>query len=108
MKLTSEMVSKAKAIADNLSLDYEKIGIRVQEVPFELGEMDHRSHVWVDGDETDELLPGVSAQDIKTIDKYRNEYFGGYVAVVAGNEYEYGEDAGEIIIRDPVVVAVLA
>ena len=108
MKLTSEMISKAKAIADSLSLDYDKIGIRVQEVPFDLGEMDHQSHVWVDGDETDELLPGVSAQDIKTIDKYTNEYFGAYVAIVAGNEYEYGEDAGEIIIPDPVVVAVLA
>lgn len=108
MKLTNEIIVKAKAIAENLSLDYEKIGIRVQEVPFELGEMDHQSHVWVDGDETDELLPGVSAQDINTIDKYYNEYFGAYVAVVAGNEYEYGEDAGEIIIHDPVVVVVLA
>ena len=49
-----------------------------------------------------------SAKDINTIDKYPNEYFGAYVAVVAGNEYEYGEDAGEIIIRDPVVVAVIS
>ena len=108
MKLTSEMISKAKAIADSISLDYDKIGIRVQEVPFELGAMDHQSHGGVDGDETEERLPGVSAQDIETIGKYRNEYFGDYVAVVAGNEYEYGEDAGEIVIRDPVVVAVLA
>lgn len=108
MKLTNEMISKAKTIVDSLSFDYEKIGIRVQEAPFELGEMDHQSHVWVDDDETEELLPGVCAQDINTIDKYHNEYFGDYVAVVAGNEYEYGEDAGEIIIRDPVVVAVLA
>ena len=36
------------------------------------------------------------------------DYFGDYVAVVAGNSYTYGEDPGEIVIADAVVVEVLA
>lgn len=106
--MTAEMIKKAKGIAEELSWDYGKIGIRVQEVPFELGEMSHRSHVWVDGDETDEELDGVCAQDVDTIDSYHHMYYGDYIALVAGNDYTYGEDAGEIIISDPVVVAILA
>lgn len=106
--MTAEMIQRAKEIAEDLSFDYEVIGIRVQEVPFALGEMTHVSKVWVDGDETDEDLDGVCAQAVNTLEKYDNQYFGDHIAIVAGNEYSYGEDPGEIIIRDPVVVAILA
>lgn len=108
MKITSEMIEAAKETAEELFFDYEKFGIRVQEVPFEIGTMDHVSRVWIDGEETEEDLDGVCAQDVTTLDKYSNEYFGDYVAIVAGNDYEYGADSGEIIIRDPVVVKILA
>ena len=106
--MTEDMRLKAKEIANEFMLDYEKIAIRVQDVPFSMGAMDHCSHVWVDGEETEDTLDGVCAQDIETIDRYNNCYYGDHVAIVAGNDYTYGEDAGEIIISDAVVIAILA
>lgn len=52
MKITEEMISRVKELASDPYREYEYIGIRVQEVPFELGEMSHLSHVWDDGDDT--------------------------------------------------------
>lgn len=31
-------------------------------------------------------------------------YFGENVAIICGDSYEYGEDAGEVVISDPVCV----
>lgn len=108
MMITAEMIKRAKAVAEELFYDYEKIGIRVQEESFALGELDHVSHVWVDGEDTGEELDGVCAQEISSIDKFPNDYWGYHIAIIAGNEYSYGVDPGEIIIRDPVVVEILA
>ena len=107
MKLTDEMLNRIHAVSEDLFYDYEVIGVRIQEQPFELGEMSHVSHVWDDGEDTGEELNGVCA------DKHDNlngghTYFGGHVAIIAGNSYSYGEDPGEVIIEDPVVVEVLA
>ena len=106
--MTDKMRSEAKEIVKEFELDYEKIAIRVQDVPFSIGPMDHCSHVWVDGEETEDLLDGICAQDIATIDQYHNNYFGSHIALVAGNDYTYGEDYGEVIISDAVVIAILA
>ena len=35
-------------------------------------------------------------------------YYGNYVAVIAGNSWDYGEDDGEIVIHDPTVIEILA
>lgn len=35
-------------------------------------------------------------------------YYGDYVAVIAGNSWDYGEDSGEIVIHDPIVIEILA
>ena len=85
MEMTAEMIQRAKEIAEELHYDYAKVGIRVQEVPFELGEMSHRSHVCVDGEETEDELDGVCAQDVKTLGRYQNQYYGNHVAIVVGN-----------------------
>lgn len=106
--MTEQMRLTAKEIAKEFAFDYEKIAVRVQDVPFTAGPMDHCSHVWVDGEETDETLDGVCGQDITTIDRYNHNYCGSHVALVAGNDYTYGEDAGEIIISDAVVIAIFA
>lgn len=108
MYITADMIKTAKEVAKELFYEYEKIGVRAQDVPFELGSMDYVSHVW-DGDcDTGEELNGVCTQDVYTLDKYNNHYFGNHFAIIAGNEYEIGNDPGEIIIRDPVVVKILA
>lgn len=106
--MNDQMRREAKKIAREFDLDYEKIAIRVQDVPFSIGPMDHCSHVWVDDEETEETLDGVCGQDITTIDRYNNNYSGSHVALIAGNDYSYGQDAGEIIISDAVVIAILA
>ena len=103
-------VEEIKEIAEKYSMDYEKVCIRTQEVPFELGEMTHESSVWVDGEETKETLGGVCATDCNSrcvkchVD---GTYYGDYAAIVCGNDYEYGEDEGEIILHDAVVVCKL-
>ena len=106
MKLTNDLIEKAKELAEKLSDEYEYIGFRVQDVPFVLGNLDHLSHIWIDGEETDEELSGVCVTDVnseafKPMDNF--EYFGEFAAIVVGNDALYGEDAGELIIRDAVV-----
>ena len=87
------------------------VAIRTQDVPFELGEMDHKSLVWVDGEETDEELDGVSATDCTIVEEVKwhtgerfGSYPGQYTAIIGGNRYTYGEDAGEVVIEDAEVL----
>lgn len=108
MKLTDAMIQQAEEIAADAG--YAAAGVRVQDVPFAIGPMSHKSHVWDDGDDTGEELPGVCAMRWDRIREAQQNgyYFGDYAAVIAGDSYEYGEDSGEIIIHDPVVIAILA
>ena len=109
MKLTDEMISRAKVLAEEFFLEYEVFGIRVQDLPFEVGRLDHNSHVWEDGEDTGVELDGVCAVKIDEagVNPRSHYYFGEHAAVIAGNRYTYGEDPGEIIIKDAVVVEVL-
>lgn len=107
MKLTNEMIKRIEETADELFYGYEIIGVRVQEEKFELGEMEHRSSVWEDGEATEETLDGVCVIGHDKLAEAQ-DYFGDHVAIIAGNRYTYGEDPGEVIIEDPVVVEVLA
>lgn len=107
MKLTDTMKQRLAEVAEELFFDYEVVAIRVQEVPFELGAIDHVSSVWEDGEETDEELDGICAIRAKDVDK-SDTYFGDHVAIIAGNRYTYGEDIGEVIIEDAEVVEILA
>lgn len=107
MMMTSAMVAEIKTYVESMELgwDYEYVGVRVQDVPFALGEVDHLSHVWDDGDDTGVELDGLCATKI---DRLGHEmYYGDYVAIICGNEASYGEDDGEIIIQDPIVVKII-
>lgn len=110
MRLAPDMIQRVKDIASNALYDYEAVGARVQDVPFALGPMAHRSHVWYNGDDTGEELPGVSAMRWDSVDAAQRHgyYYGDYVAVIAGNAWDYGEDAVEIVIHDPIVIEILA
>ncbi|MDO4564854.1 MAG: hypothetical protein Q4C04_04500 [Clostridia bacterium] len=118
MKLTSEMIEKVKeALRTNIenALDgkksYDRIGVRIQSVPFELGEISHNSHVWFDGDDTGDELDGIStiaAEQIERINAGYGEYYGEYAAIIGGDLAEYGEDDGEIVLRNAEVIEVLA
>jgi hypothetical protein len=73
------------------------------------------SRVWVDGDPTDDLLPGTSALRIgfalsddlvgRTL-RAAGGYLGARVALVAGRILDDGEDAGEVVLDSPEVIAV--
>lgn len=106
--MKKEMIEKAREIVEEMELDskYGYIGIRVQEEPFELGEMDHVSHIWDNGDDTGVELSGVCATNINSI--IFPEYFGSHIAIICGDHAETGEDVGEIIIEDAVVEYIVA
>lgn len=91
--------------------DYAYIGIRVQEETYGLKVGDkviHNSRVWVDGEETEEELDGVSATMYSAMDHTDNEYMGRYILILGDNKMSgYGEDEGEIILSYPTVLAIL-
>ena len=105
--MSAEMIESIKKIAEemDLSWDYEYVGVRVQEQEFELGTIEHLSHVWDNGDDTGVELDGICVCNLDRLD--RNDYFGDHIAIICGNEAEYGEDDGELIIRDAEVVKVI-
>lgn len=107
MMFSIEMIDKIKSLIDELELDceYDYIGVRVQDTPFELGPIEHLSHVWVDNEDTGEELHGICATRIDRLGA--NYYYGDHVAIICGYSAEYGEDVGEIIIEDAVVAAVI-
>lgn len=114
MKLTNEMIEKAKA-AIEADEKHETFAIRTQDVPFSLGKIDHKSLVWIDGDMTDEELDGISATAIdpddivKSLSRHSREgYEGEHIAILAGKESKAGEDPFEIIMEAPDVIAILA
>lgn len=104
-------VERIKETASGFAGEYGIVAIRTQDTPFELGSIDHKSHVWDDGDDTGEEIEGISATmaSAPEIKMHSSEagwayYPGEHVAIVCGNDYEYGEDAGEVVISDPVCV----
>lgn len=107
MMMNAEMIKNIKKVAEEMGLswDYEFVGVRVQEQDFELGTIEHLSHVWDNGDDTGVELDGICVCSIDRLGV--NNYFGDHVAIICGNEAEYGEDDGELIIRDAEVVKVI-
>ena len=107
MMMNAEMIKNIKKVAEEMGLrwDYEFVGVRVQEQDFELGTIEHLSHVWDNGDDTGVELDGICVCSLDRLGV--NNYFGDHVAIICGNEAEYGEDDGELIIRDAEVVKVI-
>ncbi len=106
-----------KELAETYLSEYGFVGIRTQEQPFELGDINHLSVVWEDGEETEEELDGISVTDIRSKyvamhadnkkDGLDGFYYGDHVAIIAGYSAEGGGDEGELIIKDAVVVEIL-
>lgn len=121
--LTVNGESILKAAAPYMRM-YKYVGIRTQEEVFSLGDMQHKSHNWINGDDTRKKLNGLSATNIKSeaiaahsdikksyseLKKYKNSgyYFGDNVAIVVSNSAKRGRDVGEIIMENPKVVKIL-
>lgn len=99
------IMNRVEEIRENC--DYEIIGVRVQENEFAEGEILDNSFVWIDGEMTDEELDGTCAVKLEDAELAKG-YFGEHVAIIVGESFTYGEDLGEIIIRDAEVLEVLA
>lgn len=99
------IINRIEEIRENS--EYEYIGVRVQENEFTKGEILDNSFVWVDGEMTDEELDGTCAVKLEDVELAKG-YFGDHVAIIGGDSMEYGQDLGEIIIRDAEVLEVLA
>lgn len=68
------------------------------------------SHVWEDGEYTDEVLSGTSALDVtdtmseaEILDCYKKckstyNFHNGTVLLLGDNSYEYGDDYGEVLL----------
>lgn len=104
-------IEQIKQVAETFKGEYGIVAIRTQEESFELGSIDHVSHVWDDGDDTGIEIDGISATMVSApevsmhgSDHGHAYYFGENVAIICGDSYEYGEDAGEVVISDPVCV----
>ncbi len=110
-KAVRKAIENAEIDMEAFEEDYAYIGIRVQEETFGLNVGDkviHNSRVWVDGEETEEELDGVSATMYSAMDRTDNEYMGRYILILGDNKMSgYGEDEGEIILRYPTVLAIL-
>lgn len=87
--------------------DYGYIGIRVSEKAFSKGEILDNSFVWVDGEITDEELDGTCAIMLSDAE-LANSYFGDHVAIIGSDSMSYGQDLGEIILRDAEVLEVVS
>lgn len=89
--------------------EYEYYGLRFhQGQPVEVGETLPNSFVWDDGICTEEELNGTCAINLcyPHIDRVSNDYVTlGDAIIIAGNFAEYGEDPGEIIIKDAIRIA---
>lgn len=113
-----ELKEKVQSILDELESDgkcFDRIGIRTQDVPFELGVIEHISHRWDDGCDTEEELPGLCVTDLfdpdeRVVEEHLNGQYsaaGGYTAIVGGDFVEYGEDLGELILNNAEVICIL-
>ena len=110
-----EMAAKIyEAIQDGY---YEYYGIRIDDdIEYSEGDKTEDSRIWVDGDPTDETLDGTSsigidhtdtADEIEAKIEQAKNYYGNKMYLIAGNSVSYGEDAGEYVISNAVVVKVL-
>ena len=87
---------------------YAAVGVRVvdaDQAPAD-GEVLEPSYVWVDGERTDEQLDGTCALSTRAAAALARKY-AGRVVVVVGSEQSpmWGEDEGEMILRDAVALA---
>lgn len=96
--------------------EYEYYGVRAHRGEATVGAGLGNSRVWIDGDCTDDELPGIStlkvtAESVESmIDALgsRGYLFGdATIVLVGGYAGQWGEDADEYIIRDNVCLGVL-
>ena len=109
--MTNEQIKEIAKKIQTSNYNYDFIGIRVQEENTNnIGDtIYHKSYVWDDGNITDEELNGICAIEIQVARKLID--YGGYqgkYAYILGSDYcTKGNDVGEIIMKDAIVLDVI-
>lgn len=80
-------------------------GIRWDVAGLEVGHVFEASHVWDDGEMTDEMLKGTCVIQDTHISRIVGIY-PGTPYIVCGYNAGYGEDAGEVILSECEIMAV--
>ena len=72
-----------------------------------IGEKLPPSRRWIDGEPTDEILPGTSALLAGAVEQYAPAYSSvlPYCYQVTGQSAGYGEDPGEEMVKNCIIVA---
>ena len=103
MVITDEILDVAEAVKAEIG---SGVGIRVAEEMVEQGVELPASRVWVDGEPTDEMLPGTCALLPSQARALAGQYVGGVVLVLSGRPADvYAADVGEVILSGAVVEA---
>lgn len=130
MIITGQAENKEMTIEEIKTLikksEYEVYGIRVDDnVKYNVGDTCYKSHQWWQDEPYEDCdleynedmscwdggeLPGtcallVTEKNVEKILKQSEMYIGDYVTLIAGNVYELGNDIGEIIIENAIVLA---
>lgn len=102
--ITDEMM----AVAEGVRGEWNHVAFRVLDSAPRVGDVLDASRVWVDGEPTDETLPGTCGLMLAGTARLGKIYSGNVVVVMGAERLAdvYTEDAGEIILADPEVVAV--
>ena len=107
-KMINKMIAKIKEEYSSAT------GIRIVDKNYDeynssIGDVLEISHVWEDGEYTEEELDGVSAIDIdaQLPDVSYQGYFGDKIFVLHGKKEGYGEDNGEIIISNAEIIGII-
>ena len=90
--------------------DYDYVGFRVVNKNNELykvGDVARRSRIWVDNEPTNEYLSGTCAVSSEKINLTGYGYIGDTILVLGSNNAEGGNDPGEIVMIDPIVLDVV-
>lgn len=108
-------LEKILSVIESYDGSAEAFGLRSDDREMQVGEIFPASRAWEDGEATEDLLDGTSvtgfryAEDAaKALDLQLSIYnYGQPLYLVAGNVNSYGEDAGEYILEDAEVLAIL-
>jgi len=101
-------------IAKNLpDYDYDDVGLRVQESDYGMtvgDKVDYQSKVWIDGEMTEDLIDGIcciGASEAARRTLSFGAYMGDVIVVLGSNRATNGEDDGELILRDAIVLDII-
>ena len=116
--VTARLVSDEEAAVEIKRLlgagdKHARYGLRVTQEPLTVGSKPPNSRVWDDGDPTNDMLDGASTiefdpTDLDSIEnaiRAATSYDGDHVSVIGADRYEFGQDKGELVMKDGRVVA---